>query len=165
MFTATDMRPFSDMLGFAGWALARNDSKKSTGRAVGRAHATSRRKRVVPQEGLEPPRPRGHWILSPARLPFHHWGCARKRRIIAATLVPSTRAARAIAAAGDAGHAAPSGKPDAVRPSFLTPGPSEINAPVTLPLTPTGFDPPERNSWPTIRAAAECRSHRGGEQR
>lgn len=32
------------------------------------------REPLVPQEGLEPPRPRGHWILSPARLPFHHWG-------------------------------------------------------------------------------------------
>ena len=29
---------------------------------------------LVPERGLEPPRPCGHWILSPARLPFRHFG-------------------------------------------------------------------------------------------
>ncbi len=28
----------------------------------------------IPKEGLEPSRPCGHWILSPARLPFRHFG-------------------------------------------------------------------------------------------
>ena len=31
----------------------------------------------VPKVGLEPTRPCGHWILSPARLPFRHFGLAR----------------------------------------------------------------------------------------
>lgn len=29
---------------------------------------------LVPKAGLEPARGRPHWILSPARLPFHHFG-------------------------------------------------------------------------------------------
>ena len=29
---------------------------------------------MVPEGGVEPPRPEGHRILSPARLPFHHSG-------------------------------------------------------------------------------------------
>ena len=35
-------------------------------------HALFRRK--VPKVGVEPTRPCGHWILSPARLPFRHFG-------------------------------------------------------------------------------------------
>ena len=31
---------------------------------------------MVPKAGLEPARPRGQWILSPQRLPFHHFGTA-----------------------------------------------------------------------------------------
>src|ERR1035437_6475191 len=30
--------------------------------------------RGMPEEGVEPTRPCGHWILSPARLPFRHSG-------------------------------------------------------------------------------------------
>ena len=33
----------------------------------------------IPKEGLEPSRPCGHWILSPARLPFRHFGLLRPR--------------------------------------------------------------------------------------
>ena len=33
-----------------------------------------RRLKEVPEVGLEPTRPCGHWILSPARLPFRHSG-------------------------------------------------------------------------------------------
>ena len=32
---------------------------------------------MVPEVGVEPTRPEGHRILSPARLPFHHSGCIR----------------------------------------------------------------------------------------
>ena len=34
---------------------------------------------MVPEGGVEPPRPEGHRILSPARLPFHHSGCMLSR--------------------------------------------------------------------------------------
>ncbi len=53
----------------------------------------SQRKKVVPEAGLEPARPKGHWILSPGRLPIPplrhqrrgphgpirplNWGCSR----------------------------------------------------------------------------------------
>ena len=35
----------------------------------------------IPKEGLEPTRPCGHRILSPARLPFRHFGLNHKSRI------------------------------------------------------------------------------------
>ena len=37
----------------------------------------SRSERVVPEEGIEPSRPCGQWILSPPRLPFRHSGTER----------------------------------------------------------------------------------------
>ena len=37
-------------------------------------HKGSFLERLVPEVGLEPTRGRPHWILSPARLPFHHSG-------------------------------------------------------------------------------------------
>jgi hypothetical protein len=45
---------------------------------IGASRASSQRAAShctrVPKEGLEPSRPCGHWILSPARLPFRHFG-------------------------------------------------------------------------------------------
>ena len=35
----------------------------------------------VPKVGVEPTRPCGHWILSPARLPFRHFGLLRPEAI------------------------------------------------------------------------------------
>ena len=45
---------------------------------------------MVPQAGLEPARPRRQQILSLPRLPFRHWGCPIKMRIITMIVLAST---------------------------------------------------------------------------
>jgi hypothetical protein len=41
---------------------------------IGRNKRIQNRGNPVPEEGVEPSRPCGHWILNPARLPFRHSG-------------------------------------------------------------------------------------------
>jgi integrase/recombinase XerD len=49
-------------------------SPVKTGASRARSHRTASQCSEVPEEGLEPSRPCGHWILNPARLPFRHSG-------------------------------------------------------------------------------------------
>jgi hypothetical protein len=48
-------------------------------------------KYLVPKVGLEPTRPCGHWILSPARLPFHHSGIPPNAMVVASANCPKFR--------------------------------------------------------------------------
>ena len=54
--------------------VARKRKNPRRGKGFGAARREMSSDDKVPKVGLEPTRPCGHWILSPARLPFRHFG-------------------------------------------------------------------------------------------
>ncbi len=68
-----------------------------------RPNFAERTARKLPEVGVEPTRPCGHWILSPARLPFRHSG--RWKQISLVQAAPQVKRHRARASCGPMGGA------------------------------------------------------------